>query len=300
MGNRVVKIIAPVAEFGSMESRAAIRAIDMKLITTALSSFGGLEITNIIDHDLYPDPSDRNHQDTGFSITMQTTDSRHRTFVFDDLIDAMIYPDPPGEDQVSVTEQVYFGTYGTGYVKGKPNLSYTTGMAFNMPGNYTWSDVGYERYIMVYLDDSDNIIGLSNIRMDSWANEEQVMFIDYAKDMIYMTNGFMNPQNAGTVYADSWIAKMNERLPLGKFVYDSLIGHDDRAAKLPVMLKNPSNSFIKYEGEIEFECFGLDSVYSGYNYSERILVGEQKYIHVGNNNLFLPYDTYEEVEIENE
>lgn len=298
MGYRVVKLIAPIETFKTLESRAAVRTINLALINTAIAAFGGLEILQTVNHP-DPDPSDPQHEDTGFTIYMQTTDSRHRKFAFDNTIEAYIYPDPPGDDHVSVTEQSRFGTHSPTYTYYQLDRAFISSIGFNFPGNYTWEEVGQEKYMLIYLDDDDNIIGLSNIRIDAWGSEEYDMFLDYAKDMIYMTNGYMDITNGSFHDTKGWNAKMDSKIPSASFVYNSLTGGVNRAAIMPVMLKDGANNFVKYDGTLEIYSIGIDDIMTGYNYNERILIGEQKYIHVGNNNLFLPYDTYEEVELGN-
>ena len=297
MGYKVVKLIATVSEFGEYESREAVRLIDITLVTSALAYFGGLEITGIEDH---PQPTEPNMDDYGFTIRMQTTDSNHYTFAFDDQILSTTYHNPPYEDQVSVTQQSYFGTYGNGYSTGKPNLGFIASLAFNYSGNYFWSDVGYERSLLVFVDDNNNIIGLSDIRMTDVSYQENTLFIDIPKSMIYMTSGILSSAGVGNI--DGWIAGIHNSFPSGAFRRYGLSGSDGDAYQTSVLIKDPFNNFIKYEGSIDLTCFGMTEIYDNENHQERIKIDEtnQKYIHVGNRNLFFPYDTYEEIEVDDD
>lgn len=290
---RAVKFIATVSEYGNLETRAAVKKIDKQLITTALAYFGGLEIVDILDH---PQPTEPNTEDIGFTVRLQTADSNHYAFSYDDQILVTYYPEYP--DQVSVTQQAYFGIRTSAYTTGKPNLGFIASQSFNFAGNYSWGDYGYDRSLMVYLDDDDNIIGMSDIRMENYISNESVLLIDYAKSKIYMTDGFMS--KTGVINANSWLANINSDTPVGVFRYYGLKGTGDKAFQTPVIVKDPFNNFAKYEGTIELVCFGMDSIYDYENYGERIEVGEQKYIHIGNHNMFFPYDTYEEIELEND
>ena len=288
---RVVKFYAPVSNYATRQAKDAIRLIHMQLMTYPFIYFGGIEIVDIVNHD---QPTSPDEGDDGFSVRLRTTDSNHYTFAFDDLIDYIIYPDPPNPDHISVTAQSYFGTYGTGYTKGRPNYGYVFNNAYNTAGEYTWDVSGVEMSILVYLDDNDNIVGLSNIRTENDYSENS-LFIDYAKGMIYMTNGLMS--SAGFGNENSWVAGIHSATPTGALKYYGAIGYDGKAFQTPLLTKDPFNNFTKIENSLGLTCFGMSDIYSGENHRERIEVDDQQYIHVGNRNIFFPYDTYDEIEL---
>ena len=279
------------------------------LIDEICSRFNGLtRIGNWIDEEPYhSDPSYYYGYSCKAYFSLDGTQTKH-LLLSNAISNHQDYPSDP-DFPLYWSNVVRFGMCKPNNSGFYPDGIYTEGqIGFNDAS--TWEqmeEAGYqlEHWYMVYVDDNNNIVGISGFQRegDYYAEAGSVLLFERAKNTVYSSYSFYSGDSSTStsILSGSSVSNITGDLyPKARIVHT---GHDyyeedysnPSVLEECVIVKNLTNDFVKYEGSIPLKSFANYDAIDGYRLNQRIQVGNQLYIHLGGGRLFLPIDSYESV-----
>lgn len=263
------------------------------LINTICANHNGLTRIGNWEEDIYHDtPSSGYDLHYSFKGYFSLDGGSTKQFMLSDKIQYTSSSDP---EEIFWAEYYDLGMCSANNTANTPDGIYTHNEVAFAQAIGTWEDAcdynGADHWLMVYVDDSNNIIGISGLQHSP----------NY--DSSNYGGVFIFERNANKVYTtidDRYVCNITgDTYPVAKIIESGRSGGYDQqdnpyAFQEAIVLKDVVDNFVKYEGTTPLISLSNYDI-NAYRYNQRIQIGNQLYIHLGDSRLFLPITQYTEV-----
>lgn len=264
------------------------------LINTICANHNGLTRIGNWEEDIYHDSPvsgyDLHHSFKGY-FSLDSGNTKH--FMLSDKIEYSTPSDP--EESIIWHEYFDLGMCSANNTANTPDGIYTDNQINFAQDIGSWANAcenyGVDHWLMVYVDDSNKIIGISGMQRSP----------NY--DSSNYGGVFIFERNANKVYTtidDRYVCNITgDTYPVAKIIESGRSGGYDQqdnpyAFQEAIVLKDVVDNFVKYEGTTPLISLSNYDI-NAYRYNQRIQIGNQLYIHLGDSRLFLPITQYTEV-----